>query len=69
MTYPSRKFPIMECGTTQEIEWPFRFGQGLVIRLPFTTKAVVVGRWIGDREEEEALSDAIGARKLDSHVA
>lgn len=62
MSYPTTSFPIIERGATQEIEYPFRTGNALVMRVPFTTMAMVVGRWGDVRNEEEALSSAIGAR-------
>lgn len=35
--------PIIEVGTTQETELPYRQGKCLVFRAPFTTKAVYFG--------------------------
>lgn len=57
----------MERGTTQEIDWPYRTGVSVVARMPWSTRAFVVGRWTGQRPEEDALSAAIGARRID-HV-
>jgi hypothetical protein len=70
MRYPTRKFPIFDTGGyTQEIEHPFRTGKALVLRIPFSTYAVVLGRWGETKPEEQALTDAIGARRLDDfHV-
>lgn len=68
MKYPSRKFPLTEPGDTQEIESPYRVGKGRVFRIPLTTRAVVVGRWEGHREEHDALTDAIGIRELGDYV-
>lgn len=65
MEYPSRDFPIMERGDTQEIDWPFRTGKAIVARLPFTRRAVVLGVWVGQQFEDEALTDAIKARSID----
>lgn len=62
MTYPSTAFPLAERGTTQEIEYPFRCGQSVVIRLPFTTRAMAFGVWTGKVEESMALEGAIGAK-------
>jgi hypothetical protein len=68
MKYPSRKFPLTERGHTQEIESPYREGQGRVVRFPFSRQAVVMGRWQTSREEDAALTDAIGMRELGEYV-
>jgi hypothetical protein len=68
MKYPSRKFPITEPGSTQEIESPYRIGYGRVFRIPLTRSAVVVGRWKESREEQDALTGAIGMRELGTYV-
>ena len=65
MRYPSTAFPLMESGTTQEIEEPYRQGKSWVFRLPMSTRAVVVGRWGDPLEEEQALRQAMGVRDLD----
>lgn len=65
MKYPTRKFPIVDRGETQEIEEPFRVGNALVVRIPLTRTAVVIGHWVGSRPEEEALATAIQMRELD----
>jgi hypothetical protein len=64
LAYPSRKFPLWEKGTTQEIDYPYRDGECLVVRLPLSKQAVCVGRWGEEQDEEEALTDALGARNL-----
>lgn len=67
MKYPSRKFPIIDRGNTAEIEAPYRYGQSLVVRMPLSSKAVVVGRWTGvSADEDAALRHAIGWRELDA---
>lgn len=68
MDYPSRKFPIIDKGNTQEIEWPYRVGNALVFRVPFTTKAFVLGHWVSRKDEEDALTSAIGAREVGPYV-
>jgi hypothetical protein len=50
-------------GDTQEIEPPFRYAKPVMIRMPFNT-ALVIGKWLGVRDEEEALSVAIQERVL-----
>jgi len=64
MEYPSRDFPFVDKGGTIEIEEPYRIGSSLVFRLPFGTKALVVGRWTESLEEEEALTRALGAKQI-----
>jgi hypothetical protein len=68
MQYPSRRFPLTERGHTQEIESPYRTGEGRVLRIPFSKRAIVVGRWQEPRAEEAALTDAIGMRELGAYV-
>lgn len=65
MEYPTKNFPVFDRGDTQEIDWPFRTGKAIVTRIPFTRRAIVVGRWIGKRSEEDALTSAIHARSID----
>lgn len=50
-------------GWTQEIEEPFRTAEPLIIRLPFH-KALVLGKWSGQVNEEEALNKAVQSRVL-----
>lgn len=63
------KFPykwgakIFVRGWTQEIEEPFRTATPLVVRLP-NYKALVLGKWTGTKEEEEALNSALERRDL-----
>lgn len=65
MNYPTRKFPIIDRGDTQEIEAPYRNGRSLVFRIPLSRTAVVFGRWQTRLHEETALRRAIMARDLD----
>ena len=50
-------------GWTQEIEEPFRTSKPLILRLP-NYKALVCGRWTGNKTEEEALSGALETREV-----
>lgn len=50
-------------GWTQEIEEPFRTSEPLIFRLPFH-KALVIGKWTGQLNEEDALSRAVQSRVL-----
>lgn len=65
MQYPTRNFPLVDRGETQEIENPYRNGRSLVFRLPLSRAALVVGRWQTRLSEETALRRAIQARDLD----
>lgn len=65
MKYPTTDFPLLDMGETQEIEDPYRYGRSVVLRLPFARSAVVVGRWVGEEQEDDALRRAIQARDLD----
>lgn len=50
-------------GWTQEIEEPYRTSEPLIFRLP-NYKALVVGRWTGAKDEEEALNSALERRDV-----
>jgi hypothetical protein len=65
MKYPSTDFPLMERGFSQEIDYPFRKGSSIVVRVPFSTTAVVVGWWGQPQDEDDALHSAIGSRFID----
>lgn len=66
MEYPTTKFPLVDKGHTQEIDWPYRTGKGLVFRLPLTRRALVVGIWGKPVDEEIALTNAVAARWIDT---
>lgn len=60
MTYPSTDFPLVDKGVTQEIEHPFRLGKSVVLRAPFTRRAVVLGVWgASATDPDEALKKAL----------
>lgn len=50
-------------GETQEITEPFRMAKPIMIRLPFY-RTLVIGKWVGQLEEEDALLKATGIRVL-----
>jgi hypothetical protein len=50
-------------GETQEIDYPYRNAKPLMIRLPFY-RTLVIGKWAGQLNEEEALEKAIQGRVL-----
>jgi hypothetical protein len=56
-------FKFIVRGWTQEIEPPYRTSTPFIVRLP-KYKALVFGAWSGMKEEEEALSTALGRREV-----
>jgi hypothetical protein len=47
LRYWHRKFlPLVEVGTTQETEMPYRKGKCLVFRAPFTHPGFFIGVWV-----------------------
>lgn len=50
-------------GWTQEIEPPYRTATPVIFRLP-NSRALVYGKWVGEADEESALSKAIQGRVL-----
>ena len=63
------KFPyewdgkLLVRGWTQEIEEPFRTSEPLIFKLP-NYRALVIGRWTGAKDEEDALNSALERRDL-----
>jgi hypothetical protein len=63
--------PIIEVGTTQETEMPYRKGKCLVFRAPFTEPGFYLGIWISrpdidwedDDKIDELLTEAMKSRK------
>ena len=66
-----KALPILEIGTTQETELPYRTGKCLVFRVPFTTPGYFAGVFYkkpkihpdDDYAIDALLSDAIRGRK------
>lgn len=56
--------PLTETGATQETDEPFRYGRSRVVRLPFSRRALVVGKWQGENAERLALGMAVRSRDL-----
>ena len=52
LVYPRRDVPLTEVGETQEQGYPWRMGKCRVFRLPFSTRAVAIGRWTGLQPRE-----------------
>lgn len=58
LRYWHKKFlPIIEKGSTQETEMPYRVGHCLVFRIPFTTQGFYAGILFRDIEDPHMLSD------------
>jgi hypothetical protein len=63
--YPKRfLYPFFEIGWTQEIEEPFRYGKCLVLRLPYGKVGLGIGVWLKQKEENDALLEAIQGREV-----
>jgi hypothetical protein len=71
LQYWHRKIlPIVEIGTTQETEMPFKQGKCLVFRLPFTHPGFYIGLWVNrpdidwddDDKIDKLLSEAMKSR-------
>ena len=66
-----KALPILEIGTTQETEMPYRKGKCLVARAPFTHPGYFLGVWVknpkigwdDDDRIDEVLSSAMRGRK------
>jgi len=63
-----KALPVIEVGTTREIEHPYRLGKCLVFRVPFTTPGFYCGIWVNNpnvNPDDEARIDEIlkGAMK------
>lgn len=66
--YGAKPPVLVERAETQEIDEPFRRGEGWAIRIPFTTKAFVIGKWLSSAaSESHALTYAIGGRILEDN--
>ena len=63
-------FPLVEMGTTQETEMPYRKGKCLVFRFPFTHPGFFIGLWVyrpevswdDDEKIDALLSEAMRSR-------
>lgn len=66
LTYGSKPKIFVEKAETQEIDGDYRFGSGWAIRMPFTRKAIVIGKWVDSFGESEALTYAIRGRSMAS---
>lgn len=58
LNYWHKKFlPIVEVGTTQETDIPFRMGRCLVFRFPFTTPGFYIGILFKTVNDPHLLTD------------
>jgi hypothetical protein len=71
--YHRNFFPIVEHGVTQETQMPYRRGNCLVFRFPFTKPGVYAGifskptvdpRTLSDEEIDEIFLDAMGVTSV-----
>lgn len=67
-----KALPVIELGTTQETERPYRLGKCLVFRVPFTYPGFYIGVWFKkpdiDLDDEDSI-DAILYRTMRSRDA
>ena len=64
LVYPSKPKGLISKAETQEIEEPYRFGKGTCIRIPFTRLSLVLGLWVKEYSENQALTNAINGRGM-----
>ena len=55
--YHRKLLPIIESGTTQETELPFRIGRCLVFRVPFTKPGYYIGLLFNTVKDPHLLTD------------
>jgi hypothetical protein len=62
-TFLSTEAPVYDRVSTHEIEPPYRYGDSRALRIPFTRRGIVWGRWRGSHQDEEtALMEAMSGR-------
>ena len=54
-----KALPVLEVGTTQEAELPYRKGKCLVFRVPFTHPGYYLGVWVHNPKINPEDDDAI----------
>lgn len=58
--------PLLKRGIGQEEEFPWRTGECIIIRAPFTAFALAFGRWTGEQpHEHDEDGPRLSFRKLD----
>jgi hypothetical protein len=64
-SYKIKPKELWEKAESQETEYPFRRGAAIIVRLPFSKKALVMGIWKETGfSESEALTSAVNGRGL-----
>lgn len=53
MRYPAGRWPRLDIGTSHEVEEPWRIGRCVVVRIPLTRAAAVIGWWGRGRTIDE----------------
>lgn len=65
LVYPTdSRPPLTEKGHTQETEFPWRAGLCRVFRLPFTRRALALGRWVDSFEDKNEDEPSMAMRPL-----
>lgn len=64
LIYPVKPRVLAEKAETQEIDGLYRGGRGYAFRLPFTRKAIVIGKWGKSHSESDALTRAVNGRAM-----
>lgn len=64
INYNYKPAELWEKAETQEIDGKYRNGVGIAIRMPFSSKAVVIGYWRTSYSESQALTVAINGRGM-----
>ena len=58
-----KALPIIEIGSTTEVEYPYRLGKCLVFRVPFTHPGYYLGLWVNKTnihpEDEDAIDELV----------
>lgn len=63
--YVSRRHPFHTVDRTVEIDEPYRIGRCHVLSIPGLKFALVVGKWVGEHEDEDtAILDALRGREV-----
>lgn len=66
--YPLRGAPLFERANTNEVEWPYRRGRGVMLRIG-RFRAIALGRWRDEeRDEDEALLEALEGEEMDVEI-
>lgn len=63
-----KKSPIAHRHPSHEMDYPYRWSNSLLLRLPGTTRGLVLGWWHQTtRTEEQAILAAMSGRDMDFH--